>query len=248
MTSTRMARVVCLAAVALSATSCASTPDSSADLPPTQADPGNGDTAGANAAGGATAGANGTSSTIPASETLATFTESEVVGMVIVTSSDAIEQASFAQLRAENPEVKAFAERMIADHTRALGRLSGLRAVSAGPDPTSALLQREDQVVALDLQTQGGAAVFELAYMTTQVAAQARMIAMLDRSFLPSLVAARSTRAVMLDVRSMYVGHLVKALDLQQRVLRSLMTAGTPDSAGGGGGNAGSPLRITPHK
>ena len=244
MTGTKSARVVFLAAVAIVATSCASPPDSSADLAPTQGDPGIGDTTGANGAGGA----NGTSSTIPASETLATFTESEVLGIAIVASSGAIEQASFARLRAENPDVKAFAERMIADHTRALGRLSGLRPLTPGPEPTSAQLQREDQLVALDLQTQQGAAVYELAYMTTQVAAQAQMIAMLDRSLLPSLATARSTRAAMLDVRSMYVGHLVKTLDLQQRVLRSALTAGTPDTSGGGGGNPGSSLRITPHK
>jgi len=250
MTGKNAPRRVCLAAFALFATSCAPSPDRPADLTPAPAEPPSGDTnaAGANASGGEAAGGSAATPAIPAGETLATFTESEVVGIMTVTSSDTIDLASFAQLRAENSEVKAFAERMIADHTRALGRLAGLLGPLAGPDPTSALMQREEQVVAHDLQLQPDAAGFELAYMTAQIAAEARMIAMLDRSLLPSLAAARSTRAILLEARSMYVAHLVKALDLQQRVLRSAMTAGTPDTAGGGGGDPGSSLRITPHK
>jgi hypothetical protein len=240
----RATGVVCLAVAALLATSCAPGPDGPAD------DASAGPAAAAGRSGGD---ANATmtdaaSPTIPAGETLATFTESEVIAIVRVTSADALEQASFALLRAEDPAVHAFAAEMIADHTRALGRLGGLRPPSTGPDPTSALVQREEQVVALDLEVQHGAPAFELAYLTTRLGATARMIAMLDRSLLPSVAAARATRAVLLDVRAMYVRHLVEALDLQQRILRSALTAGTTDTSGGGGGDPGSSLRITPHK
>lgn len=244
MSDRRATRVVCLAVVALLATSCAPGSDGATDVtaaaPAATADPSGGDPS-------ATA-ADAAIPNIPARETLATFTESEVIGIVRVTSSDAVEQSSFAQLRAEDPAVQAFAAEMIADHTRLLGRLFGLRPPSTGPDPTSALVQREEQLIALDLQVQQGAAVFELAYMTTQLGVAARMIAMLDRSLLPSLAAARATRAVLLDARAMYVRHLVEALDLQQRLLRSALTAGTTDTNGGGGGDPGSSLRITPHK
>jgi predicted outer membrane protein len=240
----RAARVVCLAAVALLATSCAPGSDGPADVavaaPAATADPSGGD---ANATTASAA-----APTIPAGETLATFSESEVIGFLRVTSADGVDQARFAELRAEDPAVRAFAAEMIADHTRVLGRLVGLRPPFTGPDPTSALVQREEQVVSLDLQVQQGASVFELAYMTRQLGAAARMIAMLDRSLLPSVAAARATRAVLLDVRAMYVRHLVEALDLQQRILRSALTAGTTDTSGGGGGDPGSSLRITPHK
>jgi predicted outer membrane protein len=244
MVDSRTTRVVCLAAAALLATSCAPGSDGKADVasaaPAATADPSGGDP-NANAAGAATP-------AIPAGETLATFTESEVIAIVRVTSADAVDQSRFAQLRSEDPAAQAFAAEMIADHTRVLGRLVGLRPPSTGPDPTSALVQREEQVVALDLQVQQGAPAFELAYMTTQLGTAARMIAMLDRSLLPSLAAARATRAVLLDVRAMYVRHLVEALDLQQRLLRSALTAGATDTSGGGGGDPGSSLRITPHK
>jgi predicted outer membrane protein len=188
------------------------------------------------------------SSLVPRSETLATFTENEVIGVMRVASADAIARAGFAQLRADDTNVKAFASKLIADHNAALDRLSGLRAPSTGPDPTSALVQREEQVVELDLQTQPNAASFELAYMTAQIGTAAKMIAMIDRSLLPSVATVRATRAAVLALRGMYVGHLVKALDIQQRVLRSALTAGTPDTAEGSSGNPGSSLRITPHK
>ena len=244
MIGTKKTCVVCLAVTAMLATSCATGADSSSDPSPAPATEAT-DPNAANAAPGAS---DAVSPLVPISETLATFTENEVIGVMRVASADAIARAGFAQLRADNPNVQAFASKLIADHNAALDRLSGLRAPSTGPDPTSALLQREEQVVELDLQTQPNAASFELAYMTAQIGTAAKMIAMIDRSLLPSVAAARATRAAVLALRAMYVGHLVKALDTQQRVLRSALTAGTPDTTEGSSGNPGSPLRITPKK
>lgn len=239
----RLARLVCLAAVAASATSCATAPGSSTD-PAAAAQ----DTAGETTPGPTEGAFGGATATVPVGETRATFTESEVIGIARVASADAVDQAKFAQLRAENPDVSAFAATLVSDHARALSQLSDLREPPTGPDPTSALLQRHEQLVGLDMQTEQDPAVFELAYMTTQIATSAKMIAMLDRSLLPSVATARATRAVMLALRTMYVGHLVRALELQQRVLRSALTAGTTDTAGGGGGDPGSSVRLTPHK
>ncbi len=242
MIGSKMTGVVCLAAMAILATSCATGTESSSEPSSTQAteatDP--------NAINAGAAASDAVSPAVPSSETLATFTENEVIGVMRVASADAIARAGFAQLRADNPNVKAFASKLIADHNSALDRLSGLRAPSTGPDPTSAMVQREEQVVELDLQTQPNAASFELAYMTAQVGTAAKMIAMIDRSLLPSVAAARATRAAVFALRAMYVRHLVVALDTQQRVLRSALTAGTPDTAEGSSGNPGSPLRIAP--
>ncbi|MDB5216127.1 MAG: hypothetical protein JWO86_4054 [Myxococcaceae bacterium] len=237
----KITRVVRLAALAMAAASCASGADGTTGVAaadantdpastPAAADPtGNGDLAYA----------------VPAGEMLATFTASEVIAILSVASADAIAQAGFAQLRTDNPDVRAFAEHIIADHTRVLGRLTPLRPAYLGPDPTSLLLQREDQLVELDLRTQGGAQVFELAYMTAQVTAHAKIIALLDRSLLPSIADARAIRSVVLDLRSLYVRRLVEALDLQRRILRSAMTAGPTDTTGYGGGSPPSnPPRI----
>jgi len=246
MIGSKVTRVVCLAAVAILATSCATGTDSASDPASAQATETTDPNASNAAAGAAT---DAVSPTVPTSETLATFTEHEVIGVMSVASTDAIARAGFAQLRADNPNVKAFASKLIADHMAALDRLSVLRAPSTGPDPTSALVQREEQVVELDLRTQPNAASFELAYTTAQIGTAAKMIAMIDRALLPSVAHARATRDAVVALRAMYVGHLVKALDTQQRVLRSALTAGTPDTAGGGGGNPGSSLRIAPpHK
>jgi predicted outer membrane protein len=233
------------AAFAMVAASCASGSDATSGG---VAGEGNPDPASVSAA--PAAGAREVAYAVPAGETLATFTASEVIGMLTVASSDAIAQASFAQLRADNPEVKAFAERIVTEHARVVARLAPLRPASAAPDLTSALLQREDQLVELDLRAQQGGQVFELAYMTAQVTAHAKIIAMLDRSLLPSVAeASRALRSAVLEVRALYVRRLVEALELQRRVLRSEMTAGAADNTGIGSGRPPSnPPRITAPK
>ncbi len=242
----KVTRAVCLTAMAMAAASCASDPDTPA--PPAPAE-GNQDPAGASAAPAA-GGSGGAGYAVPAGETLATFTTAEVIAMLTVASSDAIAQASFAQLRADNPEVKAFAERIVADHTRIVARLAPMRAPSAAPDLTSALLQREDQLVELDLRTQQGGQLFDLAFLTAQVTAHAKMIALLDRSLMPSVAeASRALRSAVGEVRALYVRRLVEALDLQRRVLRSEMTAGAADNTGIGSGRPPSnPPRLTAPK
>ena len=241
----RVTRAVCLTAMAMAAASCASGPDAGTE--PAAADS-NQDPASARAS--PAAGDNAAGYAVPAGETLATFTASEVLAILMVASSDAIAQASFAELRADNPEMKAFAERIVTDHARVVARLAPMRPALAAPDLTSALMQREDQLVELDLRARQGGQVFELAYVTAQVTAHAKIIAMLDRSLLSSVAeASRALRADVLEVRTLYVRRLVEALDLQRRVLRSEMTSGADDNTGIGSGHPPShPPRITAPK
>lgn len=242
----RVTRAACLTVMAMAAASCASGPEAGTE--PAAADS-NHDPASASSSARASpaAGENAAGYAVPAGETLATFTASEVLAILMVASSDAIAQASFAELRADNPEVKAFAERIVTDHARVVARLAPMRPASAAPDLTSALMQREDQLVELDLRAQQGGQMFELAYVTAQVTAHAKIIAMLDRSLLPSVAEApRALRSAVLEVRTLYVRRLVEALDLQRRVLRSEMTSGADDNTGIGSGHPPShPPRIT---
>jgi predicted outer membrane protein len=243
----KVTRAICLTAMAMAAAACALDPD--APTPP-EAAASNQDPAGAGASAASAGDGGRVGYAVPAGETLATFTASEVIAMLMVASSDAIAQASFAQLRADNPEVKAFAERIVTDQARVIARLAPMRTPSAAPDLTSALLQREDQLVELDLRTQQGGQLFELAYLTAQVTAHAKIIAMLDRSLMPSVSdASRALRSAVGEVRTLYVRRLVEALDLQRRVLRSEMTSGAADNTGIGSGRPPSnPPRLTAPK
>jgi hypothetical protein len=104
------------------------------------------------------------------------------------------------------------------DRARVVARLAPMRPPSAAPDLTSALLQREDQLVELDLRTQQGGQLFELAYLTAQLTAHAKIIATLDRSLMPSVAdASRARRSAVVEVRALYVRRLVEALELQRR-------------------------------
>lgn len=219
--------------------SCASTPpDATSDPPPL---------AGGIVIGAGNSSAASTGPVAPSKGTLATFTPAEVLNIMAVANEDAIAQGQFATGQADSLDVKTFAEQLVVDHTQALARLRALQDHPDAPlDATSSLMERENELVTLDLQTQSGSS-FNVAYMTTQVASLAKIIALLERSLLPSLAGAPSIEAELMSVRAMLVGHLIDALALQQKIVQSASFAGT-GGTGVGGRPVNWPLSARPHK
>ena len=137
---------------------------------------------------------------LPPAETLATFTAPEVTSIVEVINLGEITQGMLVQQQGTNPEVKAYAQRMVEDHGQAqqrIQKLLGPQATSEAQqtrllrDPTASILLHQDQVLSNDLKTQTGSA-FDLAYMTGQITAHAKVIALIDRALLPSALAAQT--------------------------------------------------------
>lgn len=154
----------------------------------------------------------------------ATFTSAEVASIALVLNMGEVEQGRVAIQRATSPEVRAYAERMVNDHTLAMQRIdSQLPPGALGVnDPTAAVLARADRIVTQDLETQGGAA-FDLAYMTNQMAAHAKALSLIDRSLVPSAQAGTTSidTIVLQELqteRTAVVQHLDEALRIQARV------------------------------
>jgi predicted outer membrane protein len=208
--------------------------------------------------GGASPGAGGTAGgkapTAPPGEPagqtagIGTFSAPEVMNILEVINLGEVAQGQVALQRAQSPEVKAFAGRMVAEHTQALQRMQGMMGAQAqtgaqgqqariARDPTAQVMQRHDQLLTQDLQSQGGAAV-DLAYMTAQIGAHAKVLAMIDYSFMPSVAAERTRRgpaavvgtgeeadamsnrlqSELQTMRAAIAGHMVEALQIHQRL------------------------------
>jgi putative membrane protein len=200
---------------------------------------------------GTGAGAGGGTGTDPGSgiaQGLATFSQSEVASVVLVVNQGEVTQGQIAQQRASTPEVRAYAERMVAEHTQAIQRLQtgAIAALRASvSDPTAAVLARQDQLIGQDMQSQSGTS-FDLTYMTTQVAAHAKVLGMIDRSLLPSTVAIENAgqgdanlRNELTTTRTAVSDHLNLALQVQQRVRANIAAQGGSGTGGGAGAGAG---------
>lgn len=209
---------------------------------------------GGNAAPPGIAVGGGDGSTAPVvNETAATFSLVEVTNIASVASLDEITQAQVAQQKATVAEVQAYAQQMAIEHTQALDRLRALSSdqgaqqgvaglqVRITLDPTARVLQRHDLLVLQDLQAETGSA-FDLAYMTTEIATHAKVLALFDRALLPSVVGAAVSSTGLLNElqveRDAVSRHLVQALQLQQRVRQGAIGDAGVD-AGGAGGEAG---------
>jgi putative membrane protein len=134
-------------------------------------------------------------------ETLATFSVPEVLNIAEVIQLGEMVQAELAKTKATNADVKAFADRMIADHAKAEQRIQQLQGTRASieeeqtrllSDPTAKILIHHDELLTNDLKAQR-TEDFDMAYMTGQIMAHAAALALIDRSLLPSAQAPQPT-------------------------------------------------------
>lgn len=119
---------------------------------------------------------------------VATFTADEVGKIVDALSSTATAQASLGAERATSRDVKSYAETSLRARTAARERLRvivGQELLGATSDTTSRLLDAESARTYEALREEADAG-FELAFMTSEIAGQARLLGLLEASLLPS--------------------------------------------------------------
>lgn len=130
-------------------------------------------------------------------ETLATFTPAEVASIAEAIHLGEIKQGELAVQLAQSPEVKAYAQHMVDDHTKGQKRIQTLLGPNATTeaveprlqrDATAAILIEQGGVLTNSLKAKTGAP-FDLAYMTAEIAEHAKALALIDRSLLPSAAA-----------------------------------------------------------
>jgi putative membrane protein len=156
----------------------------------------------------------------PAAETAApaapAVTDAQIAAIVVAANQVDIDAGELARERAQNPEVKAFAERMITDHggvNKAASDLVVRLGVTSEANPTSESLTRDGEQARTRLQGQTGAA-FDRAYVENEVAYHQAVLDAIDQTLIPGAQNAE-LKALLEQTRPAVAAHLEHARQLQ---------------------------------
>lgn len=137
-----------------------------------------------------------------------------------------VELGQLAMTQATDADVKAFAKRMVTDHTATKQRQSALftqLAITPSDNATSQELRRDGQNMLEKLRHQTGRA-FDQSYIDSQVTLHMRILGLLDNTLIPK-VQRSEWRADLQHTRGDLFAHLQAAQQLQSK----LAAAGSAD-------------------
>ena len=142
--------------------------------------------------------------------------DAQIASIVVTANQVDIDAGKLARSRATSPEVKAFAERMVVDHTgvnKAAADLAAKLKVTPQNNPTSQSLQAGGEKHLAALQGLSGAA-FDQAYVDHEVTYHQQVLDAVDTVLIPG---ARNDelKALLVKVRPAFVAHLEHAKHLQ---------------------------------
>ena len=158
----------------------------------------------------------------PAAETAApapaspAVTDPQIAAIVVAANDVDIRAGELARERATSAEVKAFAERMVTDHTgvnKAASDLVGRLGVTPEPNATSQTLTSDGEQARTALQGQTGAA-FDRAYVDGEVAYHQAVLDAIDQTLIPNAQNAE-LKALLEQTRPAVAAHLDHARRLQ---------------------------------
>lgn len=138
--------------------------------------------------------------------------DAQIAAIVVAANSVDIDAGKLAQSRSPNKEVRAFAERMVADHTavnqQATALVQKLR-VTPEENETSKSLKQGGAATLARLQGLSGAA-FDKAYVENEVSYHQGVLDALDKTLIPNANNAE-LKALLVKVRPAFVAHLEHA-------------------------------------
>ena len=146
----------------------------------------------------------------------------QIAAIVVTANQVDIDAGKLARKKAQSSEVKAFAQRMVVDHSgvnKSASELVQKLHVTPEANPTSESLKKggEDNVAAL--QKLSGAA-FDKAYIDHEVAYHEAVLSAVDKTLIPSAQNAE-LKALLVKVRPAFVAHLEHAKHLQAELAKS---------------------------
>ena len=144
------------------------------------------------------------------------ITDPQIAAIVVTANQVDIDAGKLAQATASNNEVKAFAERMVTDHSgvnQAASELVGKLKVTPQENETSKALKAGGDSNVAHLKTLKGAA-FDRAYVAHEVAYHQQVLDALDKTLTPGAQNAE-LKALLVKVRPAFVAHLEHAKHLQ---------------------------------
>ena len=159
---------------------------------------------------------------VPAAAAAQKPNDAQIASIVVTANQVDIDAGKLAQSRATNADVKAFAERMVVDHTgvnKSATELAGKLKVTPEDNPTSQSLKSGGDKNLASLKTLQGAA-FDKAYVDNEVTYHAQVLDALDKVLIPNASNAE-LKALLVKVRPAFVAHLEHAKHLQSTLKKS---------------------------
>lgn len=142
--------------------------------------------------------------------------DAQIASIVVTANQVDIDAGKLAAATSAHPEVKAFAERMVTDHTgvnKSAVELAGKLKVTPENNPTSRSLAEGGEKNIARLKTLKGAA-FDRAYIGHEVAYHQQVLDALDKTLIPGASNAE-LKALLVKVRPAFVAHLEHSKHLQ---------------------------------
>ncbi|WP_296652688.1 DUF4142 domain-containing protein [Paraburkholderia sp.] len=149
-------------------------------------------------------------------------TDPQIAAIVVTANQVDIDAGKLAESKSGSKDVKAFAERMVTDHTgvnKAATDLVTRLNVKPESNPTSQSLQQGGDANLANLKTLSGAS-FDRAYVDHEVTYHQSVIDAMDKTLIPSAHNAE-LKALLVKVRPAFVDHLEHAKHLQAELGKS---------------------------
>jgi putative membrane protein len=143
-------------------------------------------------------------------------TDAHIASIVVTANQVDIDAGKLAKAHATNPEVKAFAEQMITDHTGVNKQATDLAAklnVTPEDNPTSESLKKGGDDNLKNLRSLKGTA-FDKAYIDHEVAYHQAVLDAVDKTLIPN-AKNEELKALLVKVRPAFVAHLEHARHVQ---------------------------------
>lgn len=139
-------------------------------------------------------------------------TDAEIAAVTDEINRRAIEHGRLAQMRAVNVEVRAYADRMVHEYEQVGGELEAVLSrarITRQQSIVSETLAQNTDMTSANLRAVDGPA-FDEAYMSSEEAMQANVLALLDSSLVPTAQNAELAR-VLAALRTRVNGHVADA-------------------------------------
>ncbi|WP_052200365.1 DUF4142 domain-containing protein [Terriglobus sp. TAA 43] len=158
----------------------------------------------------------GVTATLGASARAQAPTDPQIVGIVLAANQIDIDAGNAALAKAHSPEVKAFAQQMVTDHSalqKSVKELGAKLHVVPAPSPTAASLKSQAATTAARLKTLHGDA-YDKAYIDNEVAYHQAVIDAVSNVLIPNAQNAELKNALV-GAAPAFQGHLKHAQMIQ---------------------------------
>jgi putative membrane protein len=170
---------------------------------------------------GSDAGQAGSDTSQPVNDAGNAVSDAQIASIVVTANQVDIDAGKLAVPASRNADVKAFAQRMITDHTSVIEAATGLATrlqITPQDNPTSQSLKAGGDKSLAELRGFRDAA-FDKAYIDREVAYHTQVISALDSTLIPGATNPE-LKALLIKARPTFIAHLEEAKRVQSALAR----------------------------